>query len=308
METLYTIFDLSDPSRLSAINQSAIHVLIILIAAWLLKLAANKGIRTFRIYIASRRASEEEKKRLETLGRVFRYVANVVITIVAGMLVLTELGISIAPILAAAGVLGLAVGFGAQSLVKDYFSGLFLLLEDQIRHGDVVEVAGKAGLVEEVTLRYVRLRGYDGNVHFVPNGQISSVTNMTREHSFAVIDVGVAYREDVEEIFTVIREVAAQIRADALFRDLILEDVDLAGVDNWADSAVMIKLRIKVLPIQQWTVKREFLRRLKQAFDARGIEIPYPHLTIYAGQAKDGAAPPFRLQQQDADLSANTRS
>ena len=305
METLNTLFD---PSRLSVINQSFLHILIILIAAWLLKLVANKGIRSFRLYITSRRASEEEKKRLETLGRVFRYVANVVITIVAGMLVLTELGISIAPILAAAGVLGLAIGFGAQSLVKDYFSGLFLLLEDQIRHGDVVEAAGKAGQVEEVTLRYVRLRDYDGNVHFIPNGQISTVTNMTREHSFAVFDVRVAYSEDVDEIFALIREVAAQMRADPAFRELILEDVDLAGVENWADSAVCIRLRIKVMPIQQWTVKREFLRRLKQAFDARGIEIPFPHLTVYAGQAKDGSAPPFRLQQQEADLSADARS
>lgn len=308
MGTLATLFGLTDPSRLGAINQSALHILIILIAAWLLKLAANKGIRSFRLYIASRSTSEEKKKRLETLGRVFRYVANVVITIVAGMLVLTELGISIAPILAAAGVLGLAIGFGAQSLVKDYFSGLFLLLEDQIRHGDVVEVAGKAGQVEEVTLRYVRLRDYDGNVHFIPNGQISSVTNMTREHSFAVFDVRVAYSEDIDEVFALIREVASQMRADTVFKDLILDDVDLAGVENWADSAVCIRLRIKVLPIQQWTVKHEFLRRLKQAFDARGIEIPYPHLTVYAGQAKDGGAPPFRLQQQDADLSANARS
>mgnify|MGYP000300617771 FL=1 len=305
MENLNTLFD---PSRLSVINQSFLHILLILIAAWLLKLVANKGIRSFRLYITSRRASEEEKKRLETLGRVFRYVANVIITIVAGMLVLTELGISIAPILAAAGVLGLAIGFGAQSLVKDYFSGLFLLLEDQIRHGDVVEAAGKAGQVEEVTLRYVRLRDYDGNVHFIPNGQISTVTNMTREHSFAVFDVRVAYSEDVDEIFALIREVAAQMRADPAFKELILEDVDLAGVENWADSAVCIRLRIKVLPIQQWTVKREFLRRLKQAFDARGIEIPFPHLTVYAGQAKDGSAPPFRLQQQDADLSADARS
>jgi small-conductance mechanosensitive channel len=214
------------------------------------------------------------------------------------MLVFTELGISIAPILATAGVLGVAVGFGAQSLVKDYFSGLFLLLEDQIRQGDVVQAGGKAGLVEDVTLRHVRLRDYDGNVHYVPNGHIDSVTNMTREFSYAVIDVGVAYREDVDEVFSIIREVAAEIRADENFKGIVLEDVELAGVDNWADSAVVIRLRIKVVPIQQWTVKREFLRRLKYAFDARGIEIPYPHLTIYAGQLKDGQAPDFRVVTQ----------
>ena len=298
MEALLASLGLSDTAKLGAMTLSAIHIVIILVGAWLLKLLSNKGIRGFRLYMAGRKTNPQEKQRLETLGRVFRYVANVLITAVAGMLVFTELGISIAPILATAGVLGLAIGFGAQSLVKDYFSGLFLLLEDQIRHGDVIEAGGKAGLVEEVTLRYVRLRSYDGNVHYVPNGQIDTVTNMTRDYSFSVIDIGVAYRENVEEVFSVIREVAAEIRADKQFREIVLEDVDIAGVDNWSDSAVTIRLRIKVAPIHQWTVRREFLRRLKYAFDARDIEIPFPHLTVYAGQNKDGSAPPLRLLSQ----------
>lgn len=299
MGTLLASLGLTDVS-LVALANSAMRIVIILIGAWALKLLANKGIRSFRIHMASRRDKPQERQRLETLGRVFRYAANVVISAVAGMLVFTELGISIAPILATAGVLGLAVGFGAQSLVKDYFSGFFLLLEDQIRHGDIVEAGGKAGLVEEVTLRYVRLRGYDGNVHFVPNGQIDSVTNMTRDFSYAVIDVGVAYREDVDEVFSIIRKVAAAMRTDELFGAWILEDADLAGVDNWAASSVVIRLRIKVLPSQQWTVKREFLRRLKHAFNQRDIEIPFPHLTIYAGQNKDGSASPLRVLSQQA--------
>lgn len=298
MESLLSSLGLHEAFKIAAVTQSALHIALILIGAWALKLVANKGIRSFRLYISNRKDHLQDKQRLETLGRVFRYVANVTISLIAGMLVFTELGISIAPILATAGVLGLAVGFGAQSLVKDYFSGLFLLLEDQIRYGDVVEVAGKSGVVEEVTLRFVRLRGYDGSVHFVPNGQINSVTNMTRDFSFAVIDVGVAYREDVDEVFTIIREVAAQMRTEEPFKDIILEDVDLAGVENWADSAVAIRLRIKVQPIQQWTVKREFLRRLKAAFDTQGIEIPFPHLTVYAGELKNGSAPPFRIDQQ----------
>jgi small conductance mechanosensitive channel len=299
MEFLLASLGLTDADKLGGMMQSAIHIGIILIGAWLLKLLANKGIRSFRIYMESRKDKVEDKRRLETLGRVFRYAANVAIIAVAGMLVFTELGISIAPILATAGVLGLAIGFGAQSLVKDYFSGLFLLLEDQIRHGDVVEAGGKSGIVEEVTLRYVRLRGYDGNVHFVPNGRIDTVTNMTRDFSYALVDIGVAYREDTDEVFSVIRRVAAEMRADETFRDLILEEVDLAGVENWADSAVMIRLRIKVVPIQQWVVRREFLRRLKSAFDERGIEIPFPHLTVYAGQFKDGSAPPFHAVKQE---------
>ncbi len=295
MEALLASFGLADHVNLGTLTQSAIHILIILIAAWALKLFANKGIRTFRIYMENRSRNGEDKRRLETLGRVFRYIANVLIIAIAGMLVFTELGISIAPILATAGVLGLAVGFGAQSLVKDYFTGLFLLLEDQIRNGDVVQAGGKAGLVEDITLRHVRLRDYDGNVHFVPNGHIDTVTNMTREFSFAVIDVGVAYREEIDEVFSVIREVSSEMRADEQFKDIILEDVDLAGVDNWGDSSVIIRLRFKVAPIQQWTVRREFLRRLKKAFDERGIEIPFPHLTVYAGQLKDGSSPTFRL-------------
>ncbi len=299
MDAVLASLGLADAARFGAFTQSALHIVIILVAAWVVRRLAARGIRSIRFYVERRTASAEERKRLETLGQVLRYAANVVVTAVVVMLVLSELGISIAPVLAAAGVLGLAVGFGAQSLVKDYFSGLFLLLEDQIRHGDIIEAGGKGGLVEEVTLRYVRMRGYDGSVHFVPNGQIDTVTNMTRDFSYAVARVGVAYREQVDEVFDVIRLVAGSLREEEAFRDLILEDVEIAGVDEWAESAVVILLRIKVRPLQQWNVKREFLRRLKAAFDARGIEIPFPHLTLYAGQGKDDSAPGFRVTMQD---------
>ena len=217
-------------------------------------------------------------------------------SLVAGMLILSEFGISVAPILGAAGVVGLAVGFGAQSLVKDYFTGFFLLLENQIRQGDVVKVADRGGLVEEVTLRYVRLRDYDGNVHFVPNGLISTVKNMSRDFAQSVVDVGIAYRENVDEAFAVMREVAEGMRADATFGPKILDELEIAGVERWDDSAVTLRCRFKVMPLEQWSVRREYLRRLKAAFDAKGIEIPYPHLTIYAGEAKDGTAPPFRIE------------
>jgi small conductance mechanosensitive channel len=240
----------------------------------------------------------ERLKRLDTLERVFRYVATVIITLVGVMLVLSEVGISIAPILATAGVLGIAIGFGAQSLVKDYFNGFFLLLENQVRQGDVVEVAGKGGLVEEMTLRYIRLRDYEGTVHYVPNGTIDSVSNRSRGFAFALIDIGVAYREDLDEVYAVMREVAAAMRADPELGAKIEEDIDIAGVDNWADSAVVIRCRFKVKPLEQWNVRRAFLYRLKKAFDAAGIEIPYPHLTLYAGQDKEGNAAPLPLQLQ----------
>lgn len=280
--------------------ESALHVVIILALTWILLRLSRKGLARLRTHMQQDLGDRERIKRLDTLERVFRYVATVVITLIGGMLVLSEVGISIAPILATAGVLGIAIGFGAQSLVKDYFNGFFLLLEDQVRQGDVVEVAGKSGLVEEMTLRYIRLRDYEGSVHYIPNGTITSVTNRSAGFAFALLDIGVAYRENVDEVYAVMHEVAAGMRSDPELGEKIVEDLEIAGVDKWADSAVVIRCRFKVMPLEQWTVRRAFLYRLKKAFDAAGIEIPYPHLTLYAGQGKDGSAPPLRLQQQAA--------
>ena len=278
---------------------ATLRIAIILVGAWILTAVLQRAVRAFRVRIAARLDDREAVKRAETLGRGFRYLVAVVISLVAGMLVLGELGISVAPILGAAGVVGLAVGFGAQSLVRDYFNGFFILLENQIRQGDVVNLgSGHAGMVEVVTLRFVQLRDYDGRVHFVPNGQITSVINLTRGFSFAVIDAGVAYRENVDEVMGVMREVGQEMRSAPEWGKRILEDLDVAGVDSWADSAVVIRCRFKCVPLEQWGVKREYLRRLKLAFDARGIEIPYPHLTVYAGEDRSGRAPalPVRLE------------
>jgi moderate conductance mechanosensitive channel len=282
------------------------NVVLILLLAWFALWISRRLIRLFRAHMARHNANLEEIKRVETLSRVFRHGASVLIWVVAIMLVLSELGISIAPILATAGVAGIAIGFGAQTLVKDYFSGLFLLLENQIRQGDVVAIADKAGLVEEVTLRYVRLRDYEGAVHFVPNSSITTVTNRSRDFAFAVIDIGVAYKEDTDRVFEVMREVAAALRRDAVYGPRILDDMEIAGVDNWADSAVIIRCRMKVLPLEQWDVRREYLRLLKKAFDARGIEIPFPHLTLYAGTDKNSVPLPLRLM--DGGQSENKGS
>jgi small conductance mechanosensitive channel len=269
-----------------------------LILAWVLLRLSGKAIRLLKAYLRSHADNNlEDLKRIETLSRVFRYISAVVIYVVSGMVVLSELGVSIAPILATAGVLGIAVGFGAQSLIKDYFNGFFLLLENQVRQGDVVEAGGKGGLVEEVTLRYIKMRDYDGNVHFIPNGIITTVTNMSRGFAYAVIDVGVAYREDLDEVMEVMRQVGSGMRVDENFGGKILEPMEMAGVDRWDDSAVILRCRFKVHPLEQWGIRREYLRRLKQAFDRHGIEIPYPHLTVYAGQAKDGSAPPLHIVQ-----------
>lgn len=293
------MFDLASYPALKTVaglSQPLLHILLILALAWVALHLTRRGIRLLMGYMRSRAEdNQEELKRVDTLGRVFRYIVTVVISIVGGMLVLSELGISIAPILATAGVLGIAVGFGAQSLIKDYFNGFFMLLENQVRQGDVVEVAGKGGLVEELTLRYIQLRDYEGTVHFIPNGIVTTVTNRSRGFAFAVIDVGVAYRESVEEVMDVMREVGTTMRADEDLRDKIVDELEIAGVDALQDSAVVVRCRFKVRPLEQWGIRREFLKRIKAAFDQRGIEIPYPHLTVYPGQRKDGTAPALRV-------------
>jgi moderate conductance mechanosensitive channel len=261
---------------------SALRIVLIVGLAWLLTGVLQRAIRKVRERVASRFEDREAVKRAETLGRVLRYIVAVVVTLVAGMLVLAELGISLAPILGAAGVVGVAVGFGAQSLVRDYFNGLFLLLEDQIHQGDVVRLGEHAGLVEEMTLRYVRLRDYDGYVHFVSNGQIASVVNMGRGHAQAVIDVGIAYGEAIDRAMQVMVRTAEQLRADPVFSSRILDAFEMVGVERWADSAVILRARFKVAPLEQWSVRREYLRRLKAAFDSEGIEIPFPQLTVHA--------------------------
>jgi len=295
MNTLLHYFNELEPDTRIALTHG-VRIVLILVAAGILQRVASRLIRTFREFL-ERRRDASQASRVQTLGRVFRYIAAVVIWLVTGMLVLGELGISVAPVLATAGVAGIAVGFGAQSLIKDYFNGFFLLLEDQIRQGDVVDLGGPSGVVEEVTLRYVRLRNFDGHVFFVPNGGITTVKNMTRDFATAVIKVGVAYREDVDEALAVMKEVGQQMREDPTFGPNLAADVEIIGVDEWADSSVNLICRLRIVPpIQQWSMRREFLRRLKHAYDARGIEIPFPHLTVYAGELKDGSAPNFNVK------------
>jgi small-conductance mechanosensitive channel len=276
---------------LGSLATSGLRIVLILVLAWGVVGIAQRAIRLLRDRVAGQLDDDREAfKRAETLSRVFRYLVVVVVSLVAGMLVLGELGVSVAPILGAAGVVGLAVGFGAQSLVKDYFTGFFLLLENQIRQGDVVQLGSHSGVVEEVTLRYVQLRDYDGNVHYVPNGHITTVINMTRGFSQAVCDVAVSVHEDVDAVVGVIRDVAAELRADEAFGPRILADLEVAGVERWDNASVVIRCRFRTLPIEQWGIKREFLRRLKGAFVERGIRLPYPNLTVHADAEAANAA------------------
>lgn len=268
--------------------QSVWRIALVLLLAWVAVRLAHRLVNEIKAYVARIGGDAERQKRVETLARVFRHTFSALAILVTGMVVLGDLGISIAPILATAGVVGIAIGFGAQTLIKDCLGGLLLVIENQVRQGDVVEVAGKGGLVEEMTLRYIRLRDYEGNVHYVPNGAITAVTNFSRAFAFAVIDVTVAYREDLDSVFATMQAVAAELQRDASYGPRIIGEFELAGVDRWADSAVVIRCRFKVLPLEQWGVRREYLRRLKKTFDASGIEIPYPHLTVYPGRDADG--------------------
>ncbi len=280
---------------------SGLHILMILILVWIAIRVARLVSNRLVLFFTNQRDDVEFQKRAHTLGEVVRYVMVFAISAVAAMTILREIGINIGPVLAAAGIVGLAVGFGAQSLVKDVISGFFILMEDQIRVGDVVEIAGKGGLVEKVNLRTTVLRDMAGNVHYIPNGQISVVTNMTKEYSRYVFDIGVAYRENVDEVIEIIREVDAGLRNDPDFKNDILEPIEILGLDRFADSAVIVKARTTTLPIQQWRIGREFNRRIKKVFDERNIEIPFPHVTLYMGQDKTGQAPPLHVMERKED-------
>lgn len=248
----------------------AARIVVVVLLAWVLQHVAARLIGLFHAYIGRRGA--QDPARLRTVERVFGHVATVVITIVAGTLVLGELGISIAPILATAGVAGIAIGFGAQTLIRDFFNGVFLLIEDQLRAGEVVEIAGKAGVVEEITLRHVRLRDFDGFVYFVPNSEIKVLVNRTREFAHATIEAPVAVRHDIEEAIAAMREVARSLQEDPRFGPHLLGEVQILGVEKWDPAWIWVRCQIKVLPHEQWNLRREFLRRLKAAFEARGLQ------------------------------------
>jgi moderate conductance mechanosensitive channel len=229
----------------------------------------------------------ELAKRAETLGSVVRKTLATVVWGIALMMCLKEAGFDVAPILAGAGVVGLAVGFGAQTLVRDVISGIFMLIENQIRVGDVAVINGTGGLVEEINLRTTVLRSLDGAVHVVPNGAITSLSNLTREFSCAVFDIGVAYKEDGDRVAQVIREVGEELQKDEEFGVHFVEPLELFGLDRMADSAIVFKGRIKVMPGKHWPVLREFNRRIKKRFDELGIEIPFPQRTLHWGEGSE---------------------
>ncbi|MHA1114433.1 MAG: mechanosensitive ion channel domain-containing protein, partial [Alphaproteobacteria bacterium] len=244
----------------------------------------------------ARKENRMGSARLATLLPLIRQAIFFVLATVVAMIALSELGVNIGPLLAAAGVVGLAIGFGAQTLVKDVITGLFILLENQIRVGDVVNLGGNSGLVESMSIRTIRLRDLTGTVHIIPFSEVGKVLNLTKEFSYYLMEIGVAYREDTDQVVEVCRGILDEMRDDPAYGRSILEPLDVLGVDRFDESAVIVRARIKTRPIKQWEVGREFNRRMKKKFDELGIEIPFPHRTIYFGVDKDGTAPPAPVE------------
>ena len=271
---------------------SGVRVLLIAVAMLVLLALLKRGVAKLSRLYEGTLPSPAQIKRAYTLTHIVRDVARLVILFVGMTMILSEGGVDLKPVLAAAGLGGLAIGFGAQSLVKDLISGFFILWENSVRIGDVVEVAGVSGVVEEIELRTIKLRDLSGNVHVVPNGVIDKVKNLTKDYSYYGFDIGVAYRENVDAVMGVLQEIAKDLRRDSRFADDILEPLEMLGVDQFKDSAVMIKCRIKTEPLKQWRVGREMNRRIKNTFDAKGIEIPFPHQTSYWGEPKKGMPQP----------------
>jgi len=247
-------------------------------------------------------------QRVRTLMPLARKTLRLVIVVIAFLMILGELGINVTPILAGVGVIGLAIGFGAQTLVKDIITGIFILIENSLAVGDVVSVGGVSGVVETISIRSIRLRDVRGNVHTVPYSDASTITNMTKEYSYYLIEAGVAYRENYDEVAEIMRAVGEELRADPDFSDKILEPIEIMGLDRFEDSAVIVRARLKTAPVKQWSVGREYNRRLKAAFDAHGIEMPFPHRTIYFGEDKSGAAPAANITVKNVDGKDGARA
>jgi len=281
-------------TRASILSSAGTIVVVLLVCTGIWELTAG-GIARVLNATNPDGSPRETSGRTKTLLPLLRRAVMVALVVFGGLIVLSELGIDIAPLLAGAGVVGLAIGFGSQALVRDVITGLFILIEDTVAVGDVVTAGGHTGVVEDLSIRTIRLRDLEGSVHIVPFGDVTSVVNLTKDYSYALLDIGVAYREDTDRVTEVIKEVAADMQAHPDWSALFLAEIEVLGVNELADSAVVIRTRIKTPPIKQWGVKREMLRRLKKRFDAENIEIPFPHTTIYFGVDSAGKAPPAHI-------------
>lgn len=265
---------------------TTLRIALVLIIIRVLRVLLRGALRRLEHRLIARDHAQgtltaESTKRAGTLAKLLFQGATVLIWVTGVLVILRELGVEIGPVLASAGIAGVALGFGAQNLVRDLIAGFFMLLENQVRVGDVVTVNGVGGLVEEVNLRTLVLRDLAGSRHFFPNGTITTLSNLTQEWSAYVFNIRVDYRADVDGAIELLRRVGSELREDPQFGPLMLADVEVFGIDTLQDSAVVIQGRLRTQPIKQWDVGREYLRRVKKAFDAQGMEIPFPQRTVH---------------------------
>ena len=273
-----------------AIGETLLRILLIGIVTYIAIRALRFGLQKLENVLLTIREGEEKtlvanEKRIKTLTGLLRTICLTLVWVIAVVMSLDQIGLDVTPILASAGIVGLAVGFGAQNLVRDIINGFFMILENQVRVGDVAIVNGTGGLVEAISFRTITLRDLAGTVHIFPNGTVTTLANMTKDWSAYVLDIGVAYKEDTDRVTGVMKSVADELQQDPRFGQHILQPIEIFGVDQFGESEVVIKARLKTLPIQQWTVGREYRRRLKKAFEQQNIEIPFPHRTLYMGEA-----------------------
>lgn len=273
-----------------------IKILIILLVVWLINRFAQslieKAVRKAVKPAKGEKDTKAEKKREDTLIRIVNGVLTILVWIIAIMMILPEFGLDVGPILAGAGILGVALGFGAQYMIRDFLAGLFIVLENQYRVGDVVCLDDVCGGVEDITLRKTVLRNLDGMVYHIPNGSFSKAANLTKGYSRAHMNVSVAYKEDLDKVMEVINKVGKKMAEEDSWREYILKPIQVAGPgpDKFGDSGIEIKVLGETIPLKQWDVLKEFRRRLKIAFDKEGIEIPFPQMSVWQrGVAKKGS-------------------
>lgn len=281
----------SEHFNLPLLAATGLRVLGALLVAWLAYWALRLLLRRIEASLSEGGTPgviTAQEQRTRTLLSLLRSVGIVIIAVMTVFMVLSALGVNVGPLLAGAGVIGLAISFGAQSLVKDVISGLFILFENQFGVGDVIRIEGVSGGVERMTLRVVVLRDVQGVVHTVPNGQITKVSNLTRSWARVVMDLGVAYKEDPDHVITVLKAVGQEMYEDEQWKAVFIDPPEVPGVESFGDSAVNVRIVAKVLPLKQWDVARELRKRVKVRFDREGIEIPFPHQTVYWG---DGQRP-----------------
>jgi small-conductance mechanosensitive channel len=261
-----------------------IKILLIAFGAYILSALSKKSIeKIVKVAVVSDRylSKQAEEKREATLIRIFSWTSKILILLVAMLMILQEIGISIGPILASVGIIGLAIGFGGQYLIRDIISGFFIILENQYRVGDVVNFDGTGGLVEDISLRMTTLRDLDGTVHHIPHGEIKKVANLSKDFARVNLNIGVSYNSKLDHVIQIINEIGNELSQDLQWKEFIIKSPQFLRVDEFADSSIVIKILGETVPLKQWDVTGELRKRIKIAFDKEGIEIPFPQRVIH---------------------------